>query len=791
MKILLVENDGLTASLLAEALTAQLYEVSIVSRAEQIDVESVMAADYDLILMTLLVANFDSIAFCQQLRSYGYQKPILLITAGNSSAEVTAGLEAGADDYIAQPYNLAELIVRLRALLHRSRLLTAPSKVLSYGDISLNLEMATLRYEQFVMQLTPQELRLMALFLQHPRQAFSREQLIQQFDDAENQLGSRSIAQLIRRLRHNFKQLAGISLIETVYGSGYRLHSSLAPSPTVWSMSQPSLTPSLELSQVLEKFRGSFQEQVVNLEQVYRTLLERGTQADIKRMGEQEAHKLAGGLGIFGYPVASEIARNIERILSDPNRSGQSLIQDLAAQLAALRQALTYPPATASSKALVQTQMPSVLLIDDDIVLTETMKQDAIAWGLNLEVAHDLGSARQKILQSAPDVIVLDLIFSDTNENGLELLQELQEQFSEIPVLTMTIRDRLADRVVSARLGSQSFLSKPVPPAQVFEEVMKTLYQRQATSSKVIIVDSDPLMLSNISIFLSSHNFQVIALGNPYDFWHVLTATAPDLLLLNAQMSTFSGLDLCQVVRQAPNWADLPIVVMTPDASQTAIESAFAAGADDFISKPIDPSDLLRRTVGRVERSRLQKQVRQRKQEEHQALHHLATVDALTQVANRRRLNEYLSHEWQRLRREQSSLSLIFCDIDYFKDYNDQYGHPAGDVCLQQIAQTIRTLINRPADLVARYGGEEFCIVLPKTPLAGAVHIVGQVQQAIAQLRIAHATSSVSDFVTLSFGIATVTPSRETSVEQLITVADQALYQAKAQGRNTYCTTLL
>ncbi|MFE4107273.1 response regulator [Almyronema epifaneia] len=794
MKILLVENDGLTASLLAEALTAQQYEVSIMTTAEQVNVESVIAFDYDLILLTLLISNFNGIDFCRQLRGRDYHKPILLITSGNSSAEVSAGLEAGADDYIAQPYNLAELMARIRALLRRSRL-TAPTptlRVLSHGSLLLNLETATLRYQHAVVALTPPEVDLIALLLESPQQAFSRAQLVERLSTPEHRLSRRAIAELIRRLRHKFRQ-SGIEAgpIETVYGSGYRLHSSIAQSPPIWPIPPNRLAPSLGLNRVLERFRGSFQEQVVNLERVYHQLLEQGLQAELRRTGEQEAHKLAGGLGIFGYLTASDIAREIEWILSDPNRSNKSLIQDLAAQLAALKQALTYPPAIAVPEALVPSQIPSVLVVDDDVALTETLKQDAIAWGVDLEVAHDLGSARQQIMQSAPDVILLDLIFPDTDEDGLELLQELREQFSDIPVLTMTIRDRLADRVTTARLGSRGFLSKPIPSAQVFEEVMKTLFQRQATSNKVIIVDSDPAMLSNISIFLSSHNFQVIALGNPNDFWHVLTATAPDLLLLNAQMPTFSGLDLCQVVRQDPHWGDLPIVVMTPDANQRTIEMAFMAGADDFISKPIEPSDLLRRTVGRVERSRLQKQIKRRKQQEHQALYHLATIDTLTQVANRRRLNEYLKHEWQRLRREQAPLSLILCDIDYFKNYNDHYGHPAGDVCLQQIAQTIRTLVNRPADLVARYGGEEFCLVLPKTPLAGAVHIVNQIQQAIALLRIAHNPSPISDFVTLSFGITTLVPATENSVEQLIAAADQALYEAKAQGRNTYCTVLL
>ncbi|WP_346291906.1 response regulator [Sphaerothrix gracilis] len=793
MKILLVESDGLTASLLAEALTAQQYTVSILSTAEQIDLDSVLALDYDLILLTLFIANFNGVEFCRQLRQRGYQKSILLIIGSSSSSELTAGLEAGADDFITQPYSLPDLVTRIQALLRRDRLLTAPRpNVISRGNFVLNLETATLRYGQAAISLTPQEASLMTLLLQNPERAFSRTQLAERLSSAENQLSPRAVAELVRKLRRRFKQAdLNIDPIETVYGSGYRLHLPAAQLPTPWSSISNRLTPSPELNQVLERFRSSFQEQVSRLEQVCQSLLTSGPQPQIKQSGEQEAHKLAGGLGIFGYSTASDIAREIERILGDPNRSSKALIQDLAAQLTALKQALTYPPALTSPTPLSTDPVPSVLVIDDDIALTEMLRQDAIAWGFNLIVAHDLSSARQQIMQSAPDVILLDLLFPDTDENGLALLRELQEQFAEIPVLTMTIRNRLVDRVTTAKLGSRGFLAKPIPSAQIFEEVMKVLFQRQVNSSKVIIVDADATLLSHMSIFLSSHNFQVVAIQNPNDFWHVLTAIAPDLLILNAQMPTFSGLDLCQVVRQDPHWGDLPIVLITPNDSQAATEAAFEAGADDFVSQPVNPSDLLRRTVGRVERARLQKQIKRHKQQEQQALYHLATIDTLTQIANRRRLNEYLNHEWQRMRREQENLALILCDIDYFKNYNDYYGHPAGDVCLQQIAQTIHTLINRPADLVARYGGEEFCIVLPKTPLNGAIHVVNQIQQAIAQLQIAHEPSPISDFVTLSFGITLLAPTTaESSVSQLIAAADQALYEAKAQGRNTFCTVL-
>ncbi len=167
-----------------------------------------------------------------------------------------------------------------------------------------------------------------------------------------------------------------------------------------------------------------------------------------------------------------------------------------------------------------------------------------------------------------------------------------------------------------------------------------------------------------------------------------------------------------------------------------------------------------------------------------QHLANLAFLDGLTQVANRRRFDEYLTLEWQRLARETAPLSLILCDVDYFKRYNDAYGHPAGDACLQQVAGVIRRVIKRPADLVARYGGEEFAVLLPNTNASGAVHLANAIHKEVQQLLIPHAKSSVSEYVTLSVGVSSTLPQKEFSPEALIAVADKALYEAKEQGRN-------
>jgi diguanylate cyclase (GGDEF)-like protein len=171
-------------------------------------------------------------------------------------------------------------------------------------------------------------------------------------------------------------------------------------------------------------------------------------------------------------------------------------------------------------------------------------------------------------------------------------------------------------------------------------------------------------------------------------------------------------------------------------------------------------------------------------QKVNQQLKQLATLDGLTGVANRRHFDRILSHEWQRLAREQKPLSLILCDIDYFKDYNDAYGHPGGDRCLQQVAKTLQQTIKRPADLVARYGGEEFVIILPDTNPEGSLFIANLIRQELKKRRLAHQKSQVNSYVTLSIGTATLIPESYQNKSILIKMADEALYLAKEQGRD-------
>jgi diguanylate cyclase (GGDEF)-like protein/PAS domain S-box-containing protein len=167
-----------------------------------------------------------------------------------------------------------------------------------------------------------------------------------------------------------------------------------------------------------------------------------------------------------------------------------------------------------------------------------------------------------------------------------------------------------------------------------------------------------------------------------------------------------------------------------------------------------------------------------------QQLKHLATLDGLTQLANRRKFDDYLEQEWRRLAREGAPLSLILGDIDFFKRYNDTYGHQKGDECLQQVARALEKAVKRPADLVARYGGEEFAAILPNTPAMGAMQVAESIRANVRELAMNHADSEIGEYVTLSLGVASLIPSPDRSPVDLIAAADKALYRAKEGGRD-------
>ncbi|MCI0528936.1 MAG: diguanylate cyclase, partial [Nitrospira sp.] len=266
-----------------------------------------------------------------------------------------------------------------------------------------------------------------------------------------------------------------------------------------------------------------------------------------------------------------------------------------------------------------------------------------------------------------------------------------------------------------------------------------------------------------------------------------------DLILMDILMPEIDGLEACRRIKAKESLRDIPIVVVTAKTETEDIEAAFVAGASDYITKPVNPAELLARVYlalslkremdCRSAREKLLTIMRQL-EEANQTLLRLSFLDGLTGVANRRGFDESLEREWRRGVRYKTPLSLIMIDIDCFKAYNDNYGHLSGDECLRQVATTLSYKVRRPGDFVARFGGEEFVAILPATHVEGAAVVAEALRTGVESLAILHAYSQVSDRITISLGVASTFPKLNASSVTLITTADRALYQAKRDGRN-------
>ena len=304
--------------------------------------------------------------------------------------------------------------------------------------------------------------------------------------------------------------------------------------------------------------------------------------------------------------------------------------------------------------------------------------------------------------------------------------------------------------------------------------------QTSSKSALILVVDDDVFMRKILVRYLERERYQLIEAANGMEALKIYQAYQPDVILLDAMMPILDGFECCSQLQNLPNGDHTPVLIITALEDRESVDRAYEAGASDYVTKPIHWAVLRQRVRHLIEQSYL----RQKLEAANQELQRLVSIDGLTQMANRRCLDDYLDQECKRASREQIPISLVLCDIDFFKNYNDNYGHQEGDHCLQEVAQAISKSTNRPADLVARYGGEEFVIVLPNTDAQGSVNVAIRATEVMRSLKLPHSYSKVAPYVTISCGVATLLPSQEFEPTDLLKAADQALYKAKAEGRN-------
>ncbi|WP_273596114.1 GGDEF domain-containing response regulator [Roseateles koreensis] len=289
--------------------------------------------------------------------------------------------------------------------------------------------------------------------------------------------------------------------------------------------------------------------------------------------------------------------------------------------------------------------------------------------------------------------------------------------------------------------------------------------------SSVLIVDDQAAVLQTL-YQLFKDTYEVFVATSGAQALSRAKVNPPDLVLLDMVMPGMTGMEVCRQLKEDPETQNIPVIFLTGNCSVDDEARALDAGAADFISKPFNP---------RIVSVRVNTQLRLKAKSD--LLRRIARTDALTGLGNRRHFNSTLFKEWRRCARNSLPISLVFIDVDFFKRFNDIYGHPMGDYCLSSVASAMKSRMWRPADLLARFGGEEFVCLLPETPLKGAIHKAQELEAAVRDLAISHEGSSVAPVVTISLGVAAALPAQGDDPETLIDAADRMLYESKAGGR--------
>jgi DNA-binding response OmpR family regulator len=685
MKILVVEDDVLIAQALKMTLGDLKYTVEV-AHDGQAGLDFIEAFDYDLLLLDALLPKLDGISLCRYVRSRGYMMPILLLTSKDSKHDRAIGLDAGADDYVVKPFDLEELSARIRALLRRGNDRVQP--VLTWEQLTLDPRNYEVTYQDRLLNLTPKEYALLELFLRYNRRLFSCGAILQHLWTYEDAPSEEAVRTHIKGLRHKLKAAgAPVDFIETVYGIGYRLkgdastdvtpervhprwrsHSSgesnenelddshsqrqcqpeiVTPEPTPNSQ-QPPATDSLQfLTEIWNRHHAQTLERVDAIDLVITAISDGSLTPEISSQARNSAHTLAGTLGTFGLTLGSQVAKQIELLLTENPDLTPAQVSQLQHNIAQLRQEIaSNSPRTNPVKMPTQPpQLSWLLAISTEPDLASALRSAAS----NFEIVTTTELTPSQ-LDRSPSAIILDLDCFPRIADGLNALSELERDYPQLPVLVLSQPDsqlsnfspqdtlisrhrqslavispppsidsiwmgteplaniairgaqQLHQRIEVARRGVRLFLSKPIPARQILAAVDRVLAQALATQARVTIVDDDLLLLEGVKALLSVRGMTVTTLSEPRRFWETLEASEPDLLILDLDMPTYDGIELCRAVRTDPQWATLPILFLTAHTASLAIDRVFAAGADDFVTKPASDSTLVTRIVNRLER---------------------------------------------------------------------------------------------------------------------------------------------------------------------------------------------
>lgn len=732
MKILVVDDDEILVDVLKRSLSSQRH---VVDTAEdgQLGWDYVQTGEYELVLLDINLPELDGVSLCEKIRSEGYTTPILLMTAKNASQDRILGLDAGADDYLTKPLDLDELNARIRALSRRGEVAT--TAILNVNGLILDPSSCEVTYQQQPVKLTAKEYSLLEIFLRNRGRVFSRSQILDKIWTFDDPPLEESVKAHIKGLRKKLKQVGVVDWIENVYGIGYRLN----PKVTEFDRSQGNNATSVEqeFEQKMEQMWFKHQDKMIERLQILQnavSMVEKAQlTAEVQHNAKQAAHKLAGVLGMFSRDAGTDIACEIETLLQDnPVLSeGQgeqfiSLVTDLD-RLLALNEAATDTPAESSKLLLVSTTTSVALQ------LQHLSKTQGESW----HQVQNILQAKKWLQTNDPYVVVIDTEIATEEREFLSLVSELNCRNPAISTIILSHSNSLADRITAARAGASSFLVKPVTPETIWQTTARLIEPNSSAIASILIVDDDVVFLAALRSILEPWGIKVNTLEEPLRFWEILSATQPDLVILDIAMPEVSGIELCLTLRNDPDWQELPILFLTARHDPQTIQQVFEIGADDYIAKPVVGAELVARINNRLDRSRL--------------LHDLATKDRLTGLRNRTQSSREIESLLQQAQNLQQPFCLAIVKIGQLQQINLEHGHVAGDRILAQWGKIIQAAF-RHEEVTGYWGNGDFIIGMPNLDRTqGREHLT----ELLTVLRKQIFTSPAGDRFQVAFDCAT------------------------------------
>ncbi|WJJ93826.1 PleD family two-component system response regulator [Neopusillimonas aromaticivorans] len=429
------------------------------------------------------------------------------------------------------------------------------------------------------------------------------------------------------------------------------------------------------------------------------------------------------------------------------------------------------------------------MVVDDNPVNAEVAQAYLVRMGTSVITAEN-GEQAVALFKSQPvDLVLMDIQMPVMD--GYEAARQIRALDANVPIIALTAAGLVEDRERAMAAGMNAHLGKPFDAASLTRGLREWLEpdepapESAATSRSAVradpdderktllIVDDVPANVKMLANYLKDEYIIQVAGKGEKALAIAQGSHPPDLILLDIMMPDMDGYTVCRELKNNPATQQIPVIFVSALTEAVEEEQGLNLGAVDYITKPFHLP---------IVRARIRNQMSLKSKTD--MLEEMSNIDGLTQIANRRYFDQILLKEGNRLARNGLPMSVLMIDIDYFKAYNDNYGHGRGDECLVRVAAAMNKAISRPGDLLARYGGEEFVAILPETDAGRVLAVAQRLCDAVRQLQIVHGYSPIADYVTISVGCAGRVLNDASEAVSLLDQADQALYEAKRRGRN-------